>query len=112
MRKVMPPPQPEVRMRSVGSVTGCESVTSARPSTSEISSRRDLGGILHDLLHPEIADHQRVELEGGAEQREKALAVDVDRQRLLPDDLALDFFEPAALDVEVGPHVWWLPASV
>ena len=39
MRKVMPPPQPEVRMRSVGSVTGCESVTSARPSTSEISSR-------------------------------------------------------------------------
>ena len=42
MRNVMPPPQPEVRMRSVGSVTGRVSVTSARPSTSEISSRRDL----------------------------------------------------------------------
>ena len=37
MRKVMPPPHPDVRMRSVGSVTGCERVTSARPSTSEMS---------------------------------------------------------------------------
>ncbi len=38
MRNVIPPPQPEVRMRSVGRVTGRASVTSARPSTSEIVS--------------------------------------------------------------------------
>ena len=35
----MPPPQPEVRMRSVGSVTGWESVTSAWPSTGDTSTR-------------------------------------------------------------------------
>ncbi len=35
----MPPPQPEVRMRSVGKVTGPARVTSARPSTSEMSIR-------------------------------------------------------------------------
>ena len=39
MRNVMPPPQPEVRIRSVGSVTGLARVTSARPSTAETSRR-------------------------------------------------------------------------
>jgi len=35
IRNVIPPPQPDVRMRSVGSSTGLRSVTSARPSTGE-----------------------------------------------------------------------------
>jgi len=39
IRNVMPPPQPEVRMRSVGRVTGWVNVTSARPSTGETSTR-------------------------------------------------------------------------
>ncbi len=40
MRNVIPPPHPEVRIRSVGSDTGPTSVTSARPSTGETSTWR------------------------------------------------------------------------
>jgi hypothetical protein len=55
-------------MRSVGSVTGCVNVTSARPSTGETSSSRDLGDIADDFFHPQIPDDEILEPHRRAEQ--------------------------------------------
>ena len=86
MRKVMPPPQPEVRMRS-GDHEGGNLVEAA-----------------DDLLHPEIAEHQGLEVEGRAQEGDEALTVDVDGERLLADDLALDLVQAPTPDLEVRAH--------
>src|SRR5215510_14247453 len=61
-----------------------------------------------DLLHPEIAEHQGLEVEGRAQEGEEALTVDVDGERLLADDLALDLVQAPTLTwkyVRMGPMV-------
>jgi hypothetical protein len=67
----------------------------------------ELGDVVEardDLLHPEVAQHELLELKRRAEQRQEALAVDVDGQRLLADDVTLDLLQPAVFDLKVRAH--------
>ena len=64
----------------------------------------DLGEILDHLLHPEVADDERLELDRRAEEREELRAIHVDRQRLFAHDLAGDLVGAIALDSEIGSH--------
>ena len=64
----------------------------------------DLGEILDHLLHPEVADDERLELDRRAEEREELRAIHVDRQRLFAYDLAGDLVGAIALDSEIGSH--------
>src|SRR5438309_3910560 len=82
-----------------GTVTGVQ--TCALPIYLD---PRDLVERGDDLLHPEVADDQRLELHGRAEEREELLPVDRERERLLAHDLTGDLVGPAAANPEVGTH--------
>src|SRR5439155_1204608 len=56
------------------------------------------------LLHPKVADDQRLEHHRCAEQREKLLAVDVDGEGLLADDVAGHFAHATGPDGDVRAH--------
>ena len=58
----------------------------------------DLADLADDHLHPQVADDQRFELHGRAEQRQESIPVDVHGQRLLADHLAGDLLDPLAPD--------------
>src|SRR5262249_33112260 len=71
--------------------------------------RRDLdllhvGDALDDLLHPEIADDEGLQLHRRAQQREESLAVDVEGQRLLANDLARGLLGAVTAHLEVRSH--------
>ncbi len=57
-----------------------------------------------DLLHPEVAHDQRLEVDGRAEECQKLLAIHVDRQRLLTNDFTGDLVGVGSADPKVGAH--------
>src|SRR4030095_6075634 len=66
--------------------------------------RGDLVETGDDLLHPEVAEDERLQLAKKAEKSEKTLSVDVHGERLLANDFALDLFQPPGPELEIRPH--------
>src|SRR5262249_29704375 len=63
-----------------------------------------VGYALDDLFHPEIADDEGLQLHRRAQQREESLAVDVEGQRLLADDLARGLLGAVTAPLGVRSH--------
>ena len=57
-----------------------------------------------DLLHPEVAHDERLEVDGRAEKCQKLLTIHVDRQRLLTNDFTGDFVGVGSAEPKVGAH--------
>jgi hypothetical protein len=74
--------------------------------------RRDVLQAPDHLLDPEVPDDELLELEWRAEQGEKAIAVDVYRQRLLAHDAALDLLDATAFDLQIRSHGPFTPGHI
>src|SRR5262249_35646921 len=59
---------------------------------------------LDHALHPEIAEDERLQQKRRAEQGDEPLAVDIEGQRLLADDVALDLVDTTSPDLQICPH--------
>jgi hypothetical protein len=66
--------------------------------------RSDVLEAADHLLHPEIAEHERLQPRRRAEKRQEALAVHVHGERLLADHLGADLLQTAPAEHEEGPH--------